>query len=136
MSHSERHSSKQRSAVLEAVQSYKGHPTADDVYAKVRGTMPNISLGTVYRNLRLLVEDGTIGEVANPSGGGVQFDKMTAPHHHFICTECNVILDIAAMDASQLSSEVERQTGAKVQYNRLDFYGICPKCQAKAKQHK
>ncbi|HZV11792.1 MAG TPA: transcriptional repressor [Candidatus Kapabacteria bacterium] len=136
MSHPERHSSKQRDAILEAIRSFPGHPTADDVYASVRGVMPSISLGTVYRNLRLLVEDGAISEVPNPAGEAVQFDKMTAPHHHFICTECSVILDVAAMDVSPLATEVERQTGAKVQYNRLDFYGICPKCRAKAKQHK
>ncbi|HET7153572.1 MAG TPA: transcriptional repressor, partial [Candidatus Kapabacteria bacterium] len=98
MNSPERHSSKQRDAILEAVRSFNGHPTADDVYAEVRGAMPNISLGTVYRNLRLLVEDGTISEVANPTGGAVQFDKMTVPHHHFICTHCNAIIDIAAMD--------------------------------------
>ena len=130
MARPQRHSSKQRNAILEVVRSFDGHPTADEVYSIVRDAIPAISLGTVYRNLRLLVEEGSIAEVANPAGDAVQFDKITDRHHHFICTQCHTIFDVPEMDTARLKAQVESQTGAKVLFNRLDFYGVCPACQA------
>ena len=85
--------SRQRESIREFVKASKEHPTADDVYAAIRKEYPNISLGTVYRNLSLLVELDEIVKV--PTGDGPdRFDGNAKPHSHFICTRCHNIFDI------------------------------------------
>ena len=85
--------SRQRESIREFVKASKEHPTADDVYASIRKEYPNISLGTVYRNLSLLVELDEIVKV--PTGDGPdRFDGNAKPHSHFICTRCHNIFDI------------------------------------------
>ncbi len=85
--------SRQREMIKEFLMTRKDHPTADIVYMNVRRQNPNISLGTVYRNLTLLAD---IGEIARLRvGDGVDhFDADTSPHYHFVCTECGAVIDL------------------------------------------
>ena len=122
-----RKGSKQREKVLDIVRSTTSHPTADWVFHEVRKELPNISLATVYRNLNLLVESEEINEVL--CDGQLRFDANKGEHFHFICKSCKGIFDI---DESRVSSpDFKLPRGYVVQDVRMDFYGICPSCQAK-----
>lgn len=124
----QRKRSKQREKVLGVVKSTKSHPTADWVFHEVRKDLPNVSLATVYRNLNLLVESGEISEVL--CDGQLRFDANKDEHFHFICRSCKGIYDI---DETRVSSpDFKLPRGYLVQNVRMDFYGVCPACQAKA----
>ncbi len=124
----QRKRSKQREKVLGVVRSTKSHPTADWVFHEVRKDLPNVSLATVYRNLNLLVESGEINEVL--CDGQLRFDANKDEHFHFICRSCKGIYDI---DEARVSSpDFKLPRGYLVQDVRMDFYGVCPNCQAKA----
>ncbi len=124
----QRKRSKQREKVLGVVRSTKSHPTADWVFHEVRKDLPNVSLATVYRNLNLLVESGEINEVL--CDGQLRFDANKDEHFHFICRSCKGIYDI---DEARVSSpDFKLPRGYSVQAVRMDFYGVCPNCQAKA----
>ena len=131
MNSPKRNASRQRDAVLSAVRAIPGHPTADNVYQRVRRVYPRISLGTVYRNLRVLAEDGVIGAVENARDGAMVFDKMTTAHHHFICIECGAIIDVPAMETRTLNAHVAKAVRGIVLESRLDFLGKCVKCAAR-----
>ena len=85
--------SRQREAVYDFLMTRKDHPTADFIYENVRKTFPNISLGTVYRNLNLLVELGQAQRFSTYDGYD-HFDGNPAPHYHFVCNKCRCVLDI------------------------------------------
>src|SRR5215831_3941106 len=89
-----------RQAVLEVVRSIKAHPTAEEVYRLVIRRAPGVSLGTVYRNLRLLVDAGLLGELPGPRA---RFDANTRAHHHFTCLRCGRIADVEIPVAGPLS---------------------------------
>ena len=90
--------SRQREAILNNIMLRKDHPTAEDVYNSVRKEYPNISLGTVYRNLSLLVDMGHAVKVPCDDGS-VHFDGRVMPHYHFQCTECGAIIDLDFNDS-------------------------------------
>ena len=85
--------SRQRESIKNYLLHTEEHPTADTVYMHVREEFPNISLGTVYRNLNLLAETGDALKIPTPSGGD-RFDGKTTPHYHFICTCCGKVMDL------------------------------------------
>ena len=85
--------SRQRESIKEYLMSTKEHPTADMVYLHVKQEFPNISLGTVYRNLNLLADIGEIIKISTLNGGD-RFDGTTTPHYHFFCTDCGAVLDL------------------------------------------
>jgi Fe2+ or Zn2+ uptake regulation protein len=123
-----------RHAVLEVVRSVKTHPTAEEVHQLVIRRAPGVSLGTVYRNLRLLVDAGLLGELPGPRA---RFDANTRAHHHFTCLRCGDIADIevpvAEPHSRVLSKRVEARTGLTITHHRIDFFGHCPKCQARGR---
>lgn len=119
--------SKQREAIKRCLIGRKDHPTADIIYLDVRKEFPNISLGTVYRNLTLLSD---IGEILRLRvGDGVDhFDGNPMPHYHFICKECKQVLDLEIkVDESILNIE-EINFDGKITGHVTYFYGVCPKC--------
>jgi len=122
-----------RRVVLEVVQRSELHPTAERVYRLVRGILPRTSLGTVYRNLRLLVEARLIKELPGPY---TRFDGNTREHHHFTCAGCGRILDVDAPLAEPLSralsARVAARTGLSITHHRIEFFGSCPECQPRA----
>ena len=85
--------SKQREAIKDYLKSVTCHPTADTVYLNIQKTFPNISLGTVYRNLNFLVEHGEAIQI-DCGDGFVHFDGNPIPHNHFFCRSCKSLLDI------------------------------------------
>lgn len=118
--------SKQRDSIKEFLKSRKDHPTASLVYDNVRRSFPNISLGTVYRNLTLLADIGEISRIR--VGDGVDhFDADTSPHYHFICTECGSISDLN-IDDIDLNELAGRNFDGKIEYHTVYFHGRCREC--------
>ncbi len=121
----EKHSDK-RDAIIELLKSTKEHPDADWVYFNMRKGFPNVSLGTVYRNLKQLSDKGLILRLETGSGTE-HYDAFTHEHSHFVCNECNRILDVE-MPLDAIDVEAEKKTGAKIDYHRMFFYGTCKDC--------
>lgn len=119
---------KQREAILRLLKSTTSHPTADWVYEQVRKEIPNISLGTVYRNLRVLKEEGQVTEL-DLNGTFSRFDSNTQNHYHFRCERCGSIFDIDEPGDREVDERVAQKTGFKVYYHRLEFRGLCKNCQ-------
>ncbi len=125
--------SRQREAIQSFLMTRKDHPTADVVYSNVKTSFPNISLGTVYRNLTLLAD---LGEIARLRvGDGVDhFDADTSPHYHFVCRECGGVSDMET-DASDHICEIASQHfGGEIEGHFTYFYGRCPQCLNKARK--
>ena len=119
---------KQKEVILRVLRSTNSHPTATWIYAEVRKEIPNISLGTVYRNLRLLRERGGILEL-ELSGTASRFDARTDNHVHFTCEKCGQVFDIDEPVSKKLNGRVARKTGFKISHSRLEFRGLCRECQ-------
>ena len=127
----QRKHSKKREAILGAIKSTTEHPSADMLYEQLRSLYPDLSLGTVYRNLGLFLRDGEIVSVGTVNGQE-RYDGNTAPHAHFICTHCGRVLDVGTPDLlSGLYQAVESATGAVVRSHALTFTGECADCIAK-----
>ncbi len=118
--------SKNREAILECLKTTKSHPTAEWVYERLKPQFPNLSLGTVYRNLTQLKEAGvirTLGTIA----GQERFDADTSCHHHVICSRCGAVLDLDPDSRTeQLLQELSRATDADVR--EIRFMGLCSEC--------
>lgn len=119
--------SRQREVIKDFLHTRKDHPTADVVYSNVRQQYPNISLGTVYRNLTLLSEMGEIQRLR--VGDGVDhFDADTSPHNHFICTECGSVIDLMMEDISRITEVAGRSFDGRIDGHVTYFYGLCGNC--------
>lgn len=118
---------RQRQIILEVLRSTKSHPTADWIYEQVRQSMPRISLGTVYRNLRVLKEMGDIQEL-NYGSTYSRFDGVAEPHYHFVCKDCGAVLDVELPLISDYDQKVAESVGGQVQFHRMEFYGLCAAC--------
>ena len=119
--------SRQRDAILNFLISRKDHPTAETVYTHLRQTMPNISLGTVYRNLSLLVELGQAIRVPSPDGLD-HYDGCTDLHYHFACRCCNSITDLDMPDLSLINEIAAKSFSGTIEGHTTYFYGVCEKC--------
>ena len=120
--------SRQREAILAKIRSTTSHPTADWIYQEVKKEFPNISLGTVYRNLVLFREEGDIISVGNVNGQE-RFDGNTLPHGHFVCHNCAAVLDLDLPgEQSGVITKPIDVDGNKIE--RIDFtaYGTCYMC--------
>ncbi len=125
---------RQRQVILDAVKQSKNHPTADDVYEKVRARLPRVSLGTVYRNLDILAASGDIVRLA-PGRTQMRFDGKLEPHYHMTCIHCGRVEDLP-MPASDNPVEIlEKVTSHLTRYgvfgHKLEFVGVCAECKAK-----
>ena len=105
----------------------KDHPTADVVYENVKKIYPNISLGTVYRNLSLLSDLGEIQKLSS-FGGADHFDGCVTPHCHFMCTECKRVLDLETEDMNKLAPKAVKNFGGKIASCDIRFFGLCEDC--------
>ncbi len=119
---------KQRRIILDVLRGTKTHPTADWIYERVREHVPNISLGTVYRNLKILTEMGEVLEL-NYGSTHSRYDGNPALHYHFTCEECGRCFDVSIDVREHLEREVASETGFRVDSHRLEFYGLCRNCQ-------
>lgn len=119
----------QRELIRENLIGRYDHPTADMVYQSIRQQLPTISLGTVYRNLRFLVEQGEA--ISLKLGDGREhFDGHIEPHYHFICNECASIEDIFMKDFS-ICNEAKKHCNGEILGHCTYFYGLCNKCKLK-----
>lgn len=117
----------QRTLVLEMVNKLKCHATADEVYDSVVKEHPNISRGTVYRNLNQLSADGEIRKVEIP-GGADRFDHFCNNHYHAICTCCGCVFDVDVKYMDGLENSIHDSSGFQFVSHDIIFKGICSKC--------
>lgn len=117
--------SRKRDAILECVRSTRLHPSADWVYAQLKPEIPDLSLGTVYRNLSLLKQEGVITSVGVVDGME-RFEGNTVPHAHFVCSHCSAVIDVDGIDPPQ--SLCQQVTCGSVRECVLTFTGICNQC--------
>jgi len=124
---------KQKTVILSAVRSTKIHPTAEQVHAMVLAEMPNISLGTVYRNLNHMAELGQLRRISVTDSPD-RFDGDLSPHHHICCTECGEFGDRHDLPYDKnLDAIAEKKSGYKITRHETVFYGLCKNCKKKIK---
>ncbi|MFO7929775.1 MAG: Fur family transcriptional regulator [Thermodesulfobacteriota bacterium] len=121
---------RQRKLILDYLRRTDSHPSAVEVYDRVRKTLPRISLGTVYRNLETLRRQGLIRKVET-YGGSRRFDGTVEDHLHVICTNCGKIRDVEA--AAGIKQEVFKKVESDFRITgvKLDILGVCPECTQK-----
>ena len=105
------------------------HPTADMVYQSIRQELPTISMGTVYRNLRFLVEQGDAASL-KLGDGREHFDGHVRPHYHFICQKCGQIEDIF-IEEFPICEQASKHCSGEITGHNTYFYGLCSKCKTK-----
>ncbi|WP_146937377.1 peroxide-responsive transcriptional repressor PerR [Cerasibacillus quisquiliarum] len=118
----------QRHAVLDYLLNSMTHPTADDIYKALEGKFPNMSVATVYNNLRVLKEVGLVRELTYGDSSS-RFDCNTSEHYHIICEKCNKIEDFHYPSLDEVEKLAAQVTGYDVSHHRLEVYGICQECQ-------
>lgn len=123
--------SRKRQSILECLQNTAEHPSAEWIYNKLKPVYPDLSLGTVYRNLGQLVEQGKIqslGTVADKE----RFDAEVQPHTHAICSKCGKITDVFEINISdEIISKAAVATDFEIEYSKLQLIGICKECKHK-----
>ena len=118
---------KKRNAILQCLRSSNDHPSAEMVHQMLRQSYPDISLATVYRNLNLFKQQGLISSLANVHGTE-RFDPETTPHVHFVCDNCDRILDLEQITIPEELTQQVDSTGCRVSGCNLTFTGICREC--------
>ena len=125
---STRRQSKKRDAIREILLASYDHPSVEEIYRRLKPDIPDLSLGTVYRNLTVLLEEGqiiTVGKV----DGQERYDARTTPHAHFVCRGCRRVLDVFLPDVvSGLYGEVESRLGCHTEGYTLTLHGLCAGC--------
>lgn len=128
----ERRNTMQKEITYSAVQSFDGHPSADDIYTIVSKEHSTISKATIYRNLASLYEEGRIGKVI-PVGGEAHYDHRVDKHHHAYCRKCGHVIDVAvSYKEPEIVAEPEEE-GFMITSHELIFEGICSRCRKKEK---
>ncbi len=118
---------RQRKVILEELRRINNHPSADELYERVRQLIPRISLGTVYRNLEVLSELGEIQKL-ELSGSLKRFDGNPRKHYHIRCMNCDRIDDAPLAFQKNLEDQLNGETDYKIMGHRLEFVGLCPAC--------
>jgi len=119
---------RQRKKILEVIKNTNNHPKADWVYDQVKKEIPNISLGTIYRNLNYLVKKEKIKKL-NFGSSSSRYEGNSGLHYHFRCKECGKLFNIN-IDIGNLKSinKIKKESKFDIGYHRLEFYGICSDC--------
>ena len=114
---------RKRNAILTYLQSTKAHPSAETIYADLKPEIPDLSMGTVYRNLKLFQQQGLASCIATVNGVE-RFDGNTDPHVHFVCSGCDAVMDVMNMPIPQLTGTAV----GRVDSCQLCYTGICENC--------
>ncbi len=117
----------QRHAILEYLYNSMSHPTADEIYKALEGKFPNMSVATVYNNLRVFKEVGIVKELTYGDASS-RFDCVTTDHYHVICSECGKIVDFHYPGLNEVEALAKHVTGFQVNSHRMEVYGTCPEC--------
>lgn len=118
----------QRQVLYEVMKSMHGHPSPEEVYAKVKKKVPAISLATVYKNIHLFVESGVFREVSMHHGS-VRVEMNGEAHHHMVCSKCKAITDIGEEELGLVAKRNKLPGGFLVERYAVDVIGVCAKCQ-------
>ena len=118
--------SKKREAILTAIRSSDAHPSAEWIYHTLKSTHPDLSLGTVYRNLLFFQQNGTIQSVGVVNGQE-RFDAVTAPHSHFVCTSCGAVIDLHRIPMDPSGSNMGSRSSATSSPFTEDAKNVCKK---------
>ncbi|MDH7489237.1 MAG: transcriptional repressor [Anaerolineae bacterium] len=118
----------QRIALIRVLTSSEDHPTAAQLYDRLRAQFPTMSLGTVYKTLDLLFEMGEVLEISVSDGAAHYDGRKPFPHPHLICIRCRKIRDAESSLAENMTLEITQTSGFRIVGHRLDFYGLCPDC--------
>jgi len=119
----------QRLIILRTLVESQNHPSVEDIFAKVRVHFPTTSLATVYKTISVIKELGEVLELEFSSGHNRYDGHKPYPHPHLLCVKCKKIVDPELSSLAHLTQELVSDTGYRILSHRLDFYGICPKCQ-------
>ncbi len=117
----------QRKKIIEFLRHSKDHPTAEMIFNELKKQMPNISMGTIYRNLNILIYQGKVHEVYTGDAKR-HFDGNPTPHSHFICERCGKIYDIEKSISQFEIESIQRSIPHHIFRYKLEFYGICSEC--------
>jgi len=128
-----RRETSQRQSILSLLRETRAHPTAEEIYETVRQSIPSISKGTVYRNLKVLEETGMVSEL-NLDGTVARYEYCQERHPHFRCERCGKVLDVDSRIDADLDRRVAEETGLKIDYHQLEFRGLCRECQNSARK--
>ena len=123
--------SRQRELIYAALCQTDEHPTAEMVYRWLKPENPSLSLGTVYRNLNLLADEGAIRRMAFPVE---RYDAKTAPHPHFCCDECGSVYDLDLPYDQEVDRRARMASGHDVTGHQVTFHGVCAQCRRTEKQ--
>ena len=119
---------KQKTAILEILRSVDSHPTAEWLHQEARKRVPGISLGTVYRNLNQLRDNGEIKELSYGSNQS-RFDGRSENHYHFTCLHCGNVFDLCIPPIKSIETRARAAEGFKITGHRLEYVGLCQACQ-------
>lgn len=121
----------QRLAILNVLAASEGHPSVEQIYARVKTDFPTTSLATVYKNVSLMKSLGEVLELGFSDDSNRYDGNNPYPHPHLVCTHCKKIIDPDLSSLQDLTQELVRETGFRILNHRMDFFGICPECQDK-----
>jgi Fur family peroxide stress response transcriptional regulator len=121
----------QRLAVLGILARSRQHPSVEDVYQQVRQTFPTTSLATIYKTVTLLKELGQVLELGFADWGSRYDGNRPYPHPHVVCVSCGEIADPEFSAMPEMAQEMAAKSGFRITSHRLDFFGLCPACQAR-----
>ena len=121
--------SKQRNRILELLRSTDSHPAADWLYEQLKKEFPHLSLGTIYRNLSFLIDQGQVKKIHF----GSTFDRFEAnikPHYHLICESCGKIIDLEMPVDKDLNNQAAKRTSFTILHHKIEFFGFCEECKS------
>lgn len=118
---------RQRQVILEELKAVRTHPTADEIHQMVRRRLPRVSLGTIYRNLEMLVECGMIQKLELAGSQG-RFDGNAENHYHIRCVHCGQVRDLMDAPVAVEEGDFRTATDFEILGHRLEFVGLCPAC--------
>jgi Fe2+ or Zn2+ uptake regulation protein len=125
-----RRKSTQREKIYHVIKSSTSHPTAQWVYDQIRKELPSASMGNVYRNIKILIEQGRI--LSRNFGDDIEhYDAITNMHYHFICNKCGSISDFNMPIQTGIEEEAKKRTNNLITGHTIQFFGLCKKCKKK-----
>jgi Fur family peroxide stress response transcriptional regulator len=117
----------QRQVIYETAISPPGHSSPEAIYARVRKRVPEISLATVYKNLRIFIDSGLLGQLSLHNGS-LRVESNPKPHHHLVCIRCRAIIDLQEQELKPIRFRRKPPQGFRVQRVAVDILGTCRAC--------
>jgi len=117
----------QRQVIYNTVIALPGHPSPEDIYERVKKSIPSISLATVYKNLRTFFDSGLLREVSLHHGS-LRVESNFEPHHHLVCVRCKSIMDLEEARLEPLRLRKKLPRGFQIKRITVDILGVCASC--------